>query len=143
MHLYDVNLLLAMLTPDHEHHAEARAWRLGLKDRTWATCGITVAGFVRLACNPALGWPVARIPADAWSLLHANMAKPGHHFIGSRQPPTRVLGAVLERCQGYRQVTDAVLLALAIGHRARLATFDARLRHLAPDPAAVTVVPLL
>ena len=36
---------------------------------------------------------------------------------------------ILSRIQGYRQITDAVLLGLAAQHGGRLATFDAGMAH--------------
>jgi len=142
MFLYDVNLLFAMLTPDHEHHSAARRWRTKVADKTWATSEITLSGFIRLACNPATS-PSPRLPAEAWALLRANRKGPHHTFLSMTAQADQCLTGVLGRCQGYRQVTDALLLAVAIENNATLATFDSRLRHLSPDPAAVEVVPLL
>lgn len=54
MKLYDVNLLLALFCPDHEYHAIARRWRVRCTDKLWATCEISVSGFIRLSSNPSI-----------------------------------------------------------------------------------------
>ena len=63
----------------------------------------------------------------------------------ARQSPSESpsLEAILTRCEGHRQVTDAILLCSAIDNNAQLATFDQRVQHIAPDPRSVTVVPVL
>lgn len=139
MILYDVNLLFAMLVPDHEFHRAARRWRIEVEDKDWATCEITVSGFVRLSCNSALGFG-SRLPAEAWAVLQANRHHPRHSFLFLKSDAT--LEGILARCQGHRQVTDAVLLAIALDNGARLATFDGRIRHLSPLPEAVIEVPM-
>ncbi len=40
---------------------------------------------------------------------------------------------IVDRIQGYRQVTDALLLSLAIQHGGQLATLDTRLAQLHPE----------
>lgn len=142
MRLYDVNLLFAMLNPDHERHADARRWRSLCRDKNWATCEITVAGFVRLSCNPALS-PAGRLPSEAFALLRANQRATGHAFLSFGGELPASAEACLARCRGYRQVTDALLIALAMSHGATLATFDTRMAHIAPDPKAVEVVPVM
>jgi predicted nucleic acid-binding protein len=46
----------------------------------------------------------------------------------------------LARCHGHNQVNDAFLIWLALSHGARVVTFDAPLRHLAPKPELVELI---
>jgi toxin-antitoxin system PIN domain toxin len=142
MYLYDVNLLFAMLTPDHEFHRAARRWRIEASGKDWATCEITVSGFVRLSCNPALGFD-SRLPSEAWDVLQANRRSPHHSFLTLIPKSDGLLEEILGHCRGHRQVTDALLLAIAMENGARLATFDSRIRHLSPDSDAVVQVPVI
>lgn len=77
------------------------------------------------------------------ALLAKNLRHPRHQFWEeSLQVPAAVEG--MERSlQGYRQLTDAYLLALAHHRSGVLATFDGGLRTLAGKAleAAVEVIP--
>lgn len=142
MHLLDVNLLYALFMCGHEHHAAAKRWWQKKDDRPWATCEITTSGFIRLCSNAAITGGTSS-PVEAYHLLVDNTSVPTHTFLTSPPSASASLEAILTRCQGYRQVTDAILLCLAIDNNAQLATFDQRLQHIAPDPQSVTVVPVL
>ena len=47
---------------------------------------------------------------------------------------------IVDRIQGYRQVTDALLLSLAMQHHGCLVTLDFRLAQLHPGAGHPTVV---
>ncbi|MEP7352122.1 MAG: VapC toxin family PIN domain ribonuclease, partial [Acidobacteriota bacterium] len=47
--LLDVNVLIALLWPDHVHRTPAREWFLPNRHAGWATCAITESGFVRIS----------------------------------------------------------------------------------------------
>ena len=51
---------------------------------------------------------------------------------------------ILTRIQGYRQITDAVLVSLAMQHGGRLATFDGGIKSLLPRnrQPSVLVIPV-
>ena len=140
--LLDINILTALLWPTHEHHDVAHRWFGGRGDAPWATCSLTQLGFVRIVSNPAFSRD-ALSPMEALALLGENLAHPAHEFWTDKlQVPPAVKG-MESRLQGYRQLTDAYLLALAHRRRAVLATFDRGLRTLAGDEfsAAVEIVP--
>jgi uncharacterized protein len=141
VHLFDINLLVSLLDPEHAHHIRATRWAISRPDPTWATCELTWAGFIRVLGNPK-ATKNPRPADEAWLMLRANFQSGHHRYLawGAAQPPR--LERMLSRCQGHNQVTDALLIQLAICHSARLATFDARLRHLSPDPDAIEVIPL-
>jgi toxin-antitoxin system PIN domain toxin len=130
--LLDINILTALLWPAHEHHEVAHAWFGDRADAPWATCSLTQLGFVRIVSNPAFSRD-ALSSIEALALLAENLAHPGHQFwTDSLQVPTAV--KIMEtRLQGYKQVTDAYLLAVAHRRKGVLATFDRGLRTLAGD----------
>jgi uncharacterized protein len=119
--LLDVNALVALAWDSHVHHARMRTWFLENSSHGWATCPLTESGFVRVSANPrvlpsAIGIDAAR------SVLSALRALNGHSFLVDDVSMT---DSDLPVITGYRQVTDAHLLALAHRHRVRLLTFDA------------------
>lgn len=139
-YLLDVNVLVALAWPNHVHHAIALDWFHGRRgEEGWATCPITQNGFVRVSSNHR-ALPEARTPREALQLLGRITALPGHVFwvddIGLDDSP--FLDPA--RLVGYRQVTDAHLLAIALRHGGRLATLDRAVSALLPmgfDPGSV------
>ena len=129
--LLDVNILIALAWPSHVHHETALDWFSANQTQGWATCPVTQAGFVRVSANPRV-LPDAVPPQEALALLRRILALPHHRFwiddIQLASSP-HVAG---ERLVGYRQVTDAHLLALALRHGGRIATLDAGLRQVVP-----------
>lgn len=55
--LLDVNLLMALLWENHEHHQVARAWLHGVTD--FATCPVSQLGFTRVSSHPLLGYSMS------------------------------------------------------------------------------------
>ncbi|GAH36895.1 unnamed protein product, partial [marine sediment metagenome] len=55
--LFDVNVLIALLDPDHTSHAVAFGWFKEHAREGWASCPITQNGCVRIMSNP--GYPNA------------------------------------------------------------------------------------
>jgi toxin-antitoxin system PIN domain toxin len=130
--LLDIDILTALLWPTHEHHETAHRWFGARADAPWATCSLTQLGFVRIVSNPAFSRD-ALSPVEALALLGENLAHPAHEFwTESLQVPLAVQ-AMGDRLQGYKQLTDAYLLALARRRKGVLATFDRGLRTLAGD----------
>lgn len=130
--LLDVNILTALLWPAHEHHDVAHRWFSGRANARWATCSLTQLGFVRIVSNPAFSRD-ALSPAEAVALLGENLTHPGHEFWAEiLQVPAAVKGMEVA-LQGYRQLTDAYLLALASRRNGVLATFDRGLGALAGE----------
>lgn len=140
--LLDINILTALLWPTHEHHDVAHRWFGARGAGPWATCALTQLGFVRIVSNPAFSRD-ALSPMEAIALLGENLAHPAHEFwTDSLQVPPAVKGMDI-KLQGYKQLTDAYLLALAHRRKGVLATFDRGLRTLAGDEfsGAVEIVP--
>lgn len=121
--LLDINVFIALAWPAHEHHASARHWFLNRGRSKWATCPITQLGFVRILSNPAFS-PDALPVREALELLEKNINQPAHEFWSDSRAVPRALKPLLRDAFGYRQITDAYLLSLAVVHKGRLATFD-------------------
>ena len=127
--LLDVNVLIALTWPHHVHHSAAKSWFAGVRGNGWATCPLTEAGFVRVSCKPSVvGQSVTVL--DAIALLGRLRRLESHAFWAMERSMAALPPGILSRIQGYRQITDAVLLGLAAQRGGRLATFDTGMAHL-------------
>lgn len=128
--LLDINVLIALLDAQHVHHQAASAWLRNNVEHGWASCPLTQNGVIRIMSQPAYPNPVPASQVAA--RLAEATATSWHEFwpddISLLDGDTVDWKAVL----GSRQVTDAYLLALAVRHAGRFATFDKRI-----DPRAV------
>lgn len=125
-HLLDVNVLLALLDPDHVFADEAHHWFEENAATGWATCPITENGVVRILGNPH--YPQGPgTPAAAAAMLSEARSLPGHRFWADEISLFSSPHVAMASIAGYRQVTDTYLLALAVHNGGRLATFDRRL----------------
>jgi toxin-antitoxin system PIN domain toxin len=119
--LLDVNFLIALFDPDHVHHEAAHAWFSVHRDAGWASCPLTENGIVRILSNPAYS-PTAERPVEIARRLASFRDSGNHSFwpddVSICDTKTFNLGT------GHRQLTDVYLLALAVRHGGRLATFD-------------------
>src|SRR6266699_2210499 len=122
--LLDVNVIIALLDPDHAFHERAHEWWAINAKSGWASCPITENGVVRVMSNPAYSSSAHFTPGDLISRLRTFARQTDHEFwpddISLRD------GAVfaVERIHGSQQVADLYLLALAAKHNGKLATFD-------------------
>jgi len=123
VHLLDVNVLIALTWPTHVHHEAARTWFDRAGTAGWATCPITQLGFVRVSSNPNIIRDAVH-PQEAIALLQRLIALPGHRFWPDEPPVTATGPLASLSLVGYRQLTDAYLIALAQHHGGRLATLD-------------------
>jgi toxin-antitoxin system PIN domain toxin len=121
--LLDVNVLIALLWPDHAFHKLVQGWFGRNALRGWATCPITQAGFVRIVSNPAFS-PRSVLPTDALLVLDLTLQHPAHQFWADNVPLIDALKMVGARLVGHQQITDAYLLGLAIHKKGKLATLD-------------------
>ena len=130
--LLDINVLIALAWPNHVHHAAARAWFEERRQDGWATCTLTEAGFIRLSCNPAVVRHTVT-PLDAIAVLEKLTGLESHSFWPLDRSIVQLPEAISARIQGYRQITDAVLLATAMRYDGQLATLDASLEGLVAE----------
>jgi hypothetical protein len=134
--LLDVNVLLALAWPNHVHHVTAHGWFAANSGMGWATCPLTQLGFARLAMQPA----VVKVPilfGDAMEALAQMTAHAAHRFWPLEGEVADIREEIRARVAGHHQLTDAVLLDLAIRHEGQLATFDRRVLVLLPPASAL------
>ena len=77
--LLDINVLLALAWPNHDHHEAAHRWFDEVPDRKWATCTLTQLGFIRISSNPA-AIPQSVTPQQAATVLKELCADQDHEF---------------------------------------------------------------
>ncbi len=128
----DVNTLVAAAWPNHVHHRTARAWFRNSMSDGWATCAIVQSGFLRISMNPAVVGRRVPFP-EAAGILSRFTAGTEHVLWRSEAVPEEWPAWLRDRVQGYRQITDAFLIATAIKHGGMLATLDARALALLPE----------
>ena len=127
--LLDVNVMIALAWPNHVHHEATRRWFTEHRGDGWATCPMTEAGFVRVSCNPSVVQHTVT-PNEAIAVLQGLRRLESHSFWPLDRSVVDLPKAVVARLQGYRQITDAVLLAVAMQRGGRLATLDGGLPRL-------------
>lgn len=127
--LLDVNVLIALAWPSHEHHQAANAWFRTVGQHSWATCPLTQLAFVRISANPAF-IDGAVSPIEACGLLEIAV-KVGNHQFWPDDLSLTAYDVVGDAVQGHQQTTDAYLLALAKSNRGKLSTFDKRITSMA------------
>lgn len=122
--LPDVNVLLALLNPNHVAHDIAGDWFDSVEQV--ATTPVTELGLVRLSLNPTvMGQRVA--PAAAFASLRGLKRHERVTFVSDSssldEPAVELPGL-----QGHRQVTDFHLVNLAAQNDLTLVTLDRALR---------------
>lgn len=121
--LLDVNVLIALFDAEHIHYETAHNWFGRTSRGTWATCPLTENGFVRIVSNPR--YPGRRTTvADAIRRLRTACRSDDHVFWPDSASTLDQRHVLAEAIQGYRQITDVYLLALATKNDGILVTFD-------------------
>jgi hypothetical protein len=130
--LLDVNVLVARFWAPHVFHRKVRAWMASHEREGWASCPITQAGLVRTISNPAFS-PNAPRPAETIHWLAESLQQdPNHQFWADNLHLSQACGETLTRLSGFKQLTGAYLLGLALHRKGRLLTLDRRMLSLAP-----------
>ena len=130
--LLDVNVLIALMWPAHESHAQVQDWFSRKSRQGWATCPLTQAAFVGIITNPAFSRD-AVTPLEAVKLLGANLNHPSHRFWADEISFVQATQLFARRLAGHQQVTDAYLLGLAMHKQGKLATMDQAILSLLPE----------
>jgi uncharacterized protein len=134
-YLLDVNVMIALALEDHIAHKAVKRWFQRIGGKSWSTCALTEAGFVRIISNPGF----LKHPPDlseALDMLKALTSLPGHHFWTLDLNFADAVQALEPRLFGHQQVTDAYLLGLAVRKKGKLATLDLGIKTLAGDESA-------
>lgn len=124
--LLDVNVLVALIDPAHIQHDAAHVWFAKHGKKSWATCPLTENGVMRIVGHTR--YPNSPgTPAAVAQVMSGLCALPGHVFWPDNISLLDTQKLDASRLLNSTQVTDSYLLALAIAHGGKLATFD---RHL-------------
>ena len=122
--LLDVNVIIALLDPDHAFHERAHAWWAANRTRGWASCPLTENGVVRIMSHPGYSKAARFTPGDLIGRLHQFAAQSDHEFWPDSISLRDDHLFNTERIHTSRQLSDVYLLALAVAHKGRLVTFD-------------------
>jgi len=127
--LLDVNVLIALIDPSHVNHAAAHDWFTQVARDGWATCPIVENGVIRILSHSAYPLPdSASFPGRVAKVLRELRRAPGYTFWADDLSLLDMDRVDLNAILSSRHVTDTYLLALAVKHGGRLATFDRRLK---------------
>jgi len=130
VHLLDVNVLIALLDLDHMATTAAWRWFDRVRGEGWATCPMTENGVIRIM-SASQYRNTSSSPVQHVGALDRFCREGVHHFWPDDISPRELL--VDEMQLTSAQLTDVYLLALAIEHGGKLATFDRRIPiHLLP-----------
>ena len=122
--LLDMNVIIALLDPDHAFHERVHAWWTTGAKLGWASCPITENGVVCVMSNPGYSRNTQFTPGDLISRLQTFARQTDHEFWSDDISLRDGTIFLTERIHGSRQLTDLYLLALAAQHKGKLATFD-------------------
>ena len=121
MYLLDINVLIALGDGNHIFHQRATRWFFQRKDMAWATCPLVQNAFIRII--GAANYPdFAGGTTGAKSVLQQICRRPGHQFW-----PDSITLCDYAALPASKHLTDFYLLALAVQHRANLATLNRRI----------------
>jgi hypothetical protein len=125
--------------PAHAAHEQATEWLLGSHGARLLLCPVTEAGFVRIAASPLVG---KKSIADAVRMLEEIAALPNVAHLPVAPTWLELIEPLARRLVGHRQVTDALLLGLAIRNGAILVTLDRSIQALAGEAYAANLLTL-
>ncbi len=124
--MLDVNALIAFLDPSNTNHLKISGWVDENLTGGWASSPLTENASLRVLTNLRYPNPVA--PGVVLARLTVTKRDGNHAFWPDDVLITDTALFDWNRLQGHQKVTDVYLLALAVGHGGRLATFDQRIQ---------------
>jgi hypothetical protein len=123
--LVDVNVWLALLVIQHEHHDLARKWFDSLAAGEAGLCRIVQLAIIRLLANRSIMGVHAVSAGAAWTLTEKLLEDERVDFVSEPSGVDSVLPALLNYpIPTGKLVTDAYLAAFAIAASRRLVTLD-------------------
>lgn len=119
--LLDVNVLVALLVPEHEHHLLAQDWfAQEAAAHGWASSVVTELGTIRVYAQlPGGAWP-PETTADRLLLLTAT----SREYVWWPDAVSPIMLPEVRAAATAKQVTERYLLGLARKNGGQLATFD-------------------
>ncbi|WP_308221633.1 TA system VapC family ribonuclease toxin [Microbacterium aoyamense] len=123
-HLLDVNVVIALIDPQHVHHDRAHDWFADRGGSRWHTSPTVQNGVIRVVSNPKYS---NTQPAPVVIASLASLTARGDHLFLADAVSLLDSSVHTERLLANSQVTDTYLLHLAASNEAQLATFDTRI----------------
>ncbi len=122
--LLDINVVIALLDPDHIFQERAHGWWSKNSVHGWAGCPLTENGIVRIMSTPGYRQKRRFTPNEVVLRLGEFINKTDYEFWADDISllDNKIFAA--DRIHTPKQITDLYLLALATKHRRRLITFD-------------------
>jgi hypothetical protein len=114
----------------NRHHWKVCASLQMIGSKNFATRAITQAGFIRVSTQLAVIGGAIDV-SEAKVSLQRLTARSEHAYWPMDISYLEAVEPFETRMQGYRQITDAFLLGLAIHHKGKLATLDRAIVYLA------------
>jgi toxin-antitoxin system PIN domain toxin len=121
VHLLDGNVLIALLDDKHPFAEAAGTWFERIRRDGWASCPMTENGAIRIMSSPKY-LSASTSPANSARVLDRFCRLGGHQFWPDDISSRTILSSEVRIVSGH--VADIYLLALAIQHGGRFATFD-------------------
>ena len=122
--LLDINVLIALVDPNHEFHQKVRAWFISGDLDVWTTCPLTENGVIRILGQGAYT-NFSGGPAEARDLVKLLVNSPRHQFWADEISICD--GKQFPKLGASKHLTDMYLLGLALHHSAKLATLDQKI----------------
>ncbi len=122
--LLDVNVLIALVDGSHAFHDRAHQWWAANARHGWASCPLVENGFTRIMANPRYSASRRFTVPELVGALTRFVSGSDHEFWPDSVTLRDSREFITDRILGSRQLTDLYLLALAVKHGGRLATFD-------------------
>jgi hypothetical protein len=120
----DINVWLALATPGHIHHKDAKRWFESLDEAELLFCRFTQIGLLRLLTTSAVMGRDVLNQHEAWRAYDKFLAG-GVRFL--EEPPAledHFRRLTRQTSSSPKEWADAYLAAFAIGGGLRLTTFD-------------------
>jgi toxin-antitoxin system PIN domain toxin len=128
--LVDVNVVLALLVPRHEHHGRAMRWFDALAAGEAGLCRFVQLAVVRLLANRVVMGTHAVPPAAGWAIVEELLGDERLELAGEPAGIDSLLPELLrQRRSGSQVVSDAYLAAFALASSRGLVTMDAGFRN--------------
>jgi toxin-antitoxin system PIN domain toxin len=125
-YLLDVNVLIALIDPEHVDHERVHEWFSRVGKQAFATCPITENGLLRIVGHPK--YPNSPgPPSTVAATLIAVRGLSGHMFWPDSISVVESPLLNPNRLSSHGRVTDSYLLALAMANQGKLATMDHKL----------------
>jgi uncharacterized protein len=133
--LLDINVVIALIDPEHSFHLKAHNFWEDSGSKKWASCPLVENGVVRILTGTNYpGW-AAYSNESVFELFRTLINNSDHEFWADDISLLDQSRFDAKFILGPKQLTDIYLLGLAVSNGGRLITFDRKITP-APVPGA-------